>query len=152
MSVFDPDLTNAISLLMAEHERRQPRFRWQRKLMPGGTCEATAFGAYGYSATCLCLPLGNYHNMADIDGVAAGRRPAEVGPEFISLDDFHGLVEMLVVCATGLDGPATSLRARMDRLCRDYGHVLQQAPAAGGPAVRRTIRDARVPRQRRQRP
>jgi endoglucanase len=109
---------------MTEHERAHPAFRWQRKLMPGGTCEATTFGAYGYQSTCLCLPLGNYHNMVDIDGVLAGRRPALVGPEFISLDDFHGLVEMLVLCATRLDDRAPSLRARMETFMTTYGGVL----------------------------
>lgn len=133
-SVFDRGLTNAIAMLMAEHEqaRASPGFRWQRKLMPGGTCEATAFGAYGYRATCLCLPLGNYHNMVAIDDVLSGNRPAEVGPEFISLDDFHGLVEMLIVCATRLER-APALRTRMEALLREYGHVLT-VPAAGRPA------------------
>jgi endoglucanase len=125
-SVFEPALTNAISLLMTEHEKADPGFRWQRKLMPGGTCEATTFSTYGYQATCLCLPLGNYHNMVDIDAVLAGRRPARVGPEFISIDDFHGLVEMLVLCATQLDAPrATSLRGRMEDLYAQHGHVLR---------------------------
>jgi putative aminopeptidase FrvX len=125
-SVFEPTLTNTVSALMQEHEQAHPGFRWQRKLMPGGTCEATTFSAYGYRSTCLCLPLGNYHNMVDIDGVAAGRRPARTGPEFVSLDDFHGLVEMLVVCATRLDARhETSIRDRMDRLMREHGSVLQ---------------------------
>jgi putative aminopeptidase FrvX len=125
MSVFEPTLTNAIGLIMMEHEKVTPGFRWQRKLMPGGTCEATAFSTYGYESTCLCLPLGNYHNMVDIDGVTAGARPAAVGPEFISVDDFHGLVEMLVLCATELDSPARpSLRKRMEALMSEHGHVL----------------------------
>ena len=63
--------------------------------MPGGTCEASTFSAYGYESTCLCLPMGNYHNMVDIDGVLAGARPARVGSEYISVEDFHGLVELL---------------------------------------------------------
>jgi endoglucanase len=135
-SVFDRDLTNAVSGLMTEHERTHPGFRWQRKLMPGGTCEATTFGAYGYRSTCLCLPLGNYHNMVDIDGVVAGRRPAIVGPEFINLADFHGLVEMLVVCAMRLDTGVPSLRARMEGFMSAYGHVLQ--PTAPTRPTRRT--------------
>jgi endoglucanase len=94
--------------------------------MPGGTCEATAFGAFGYHSTCLCLPLGNYHNMIDIDGVAAGARPARVGPEFISVGDFHGLVDMLVVCATRLDaGDTPRLQTRMDLLMKEHGDVLR---------------------------
>ena len=124
-SVFEPTLTNGISLLMQEYAEQHPHFRWQRKLMPGGTCEATTFSAYGYRSTCLCLPLGNYHNMVDIDGVAAGRRPARTGPEFVSLVDFHGLVDMLVLCATMLDADRkTSLRDRMERLIREHGGVL----------------------------
>ena len=127
MSVFEPSLTNDIALLMVEHEKHKTGFKWQRKLMPGGTCEATAFSTYGYRSTCLCLPLGNYHNMVDIDGVLAGRRPAEVGPEFISVADFHGLIDMLVVCVEGLDSPTRpSLRGRMEELLQRNGHVLTE--------------------------
>ena len=125
MSVFEPTLTNRISLLLMEHQKSHPEFKWQRKLMPGGTCEATAFSTFGYQSTCLCLPLGNYHNMTDIDGVAGGKRPAKVGPEFISVDDYHGLIEMLIVCARLLDSAKTpSLKDRMDNLLRDHAFVL----------------------------
>jgi endoglucanase len=128
-SVFTPSLTNAITMLMTEHEKRAPGFTWQRKLMPGGTCEATAFSAWGYQATCLCLPLGNYHNMVEIDAVQAGKRPARMGAEQIALADFHGLVEMLVVCATELDAPgAPSLRRRMDDLLDSKRHLLASDP------------------------
>jgi endoglucanase len=128
-SVFEPTLTNAVSALVQEHADANPGFRWQRKLMPGGTCEATTFSAYGYRSTCLCLPLGNYHNMEDIDEVTAGKRPARTGPEFVSLDDFHGLVEMLVLCARRLDEAApSSLRDRMERLMHEHGRVLREDP------------------------
>jgi len=127
MSVFEPSLTNDISLLVAEHQKKHTRFRFQRKLMPGGTCEATAFSIYGYRSTCLCLPLGNYHNMIDIDRVQAGERPARVGPEFVSIADFHGLIEMLVLCAEGLESPTRpSLHAQMEELLRNHGHVLTE--------------------------
>ena len=127
MSVFEPSLTNDIALLMTEHQKKHPAFRWQRKLMPGGTCEATAFSTYGYRSTCLCLPLGNYHNMIDIDQVVAGQRPARVGPEYISVADFHGLVELLVLCAEGLESPTRpSLHARMEQLLHDNRHVLDE--------------------------
>jgi endoglucanase len=85
------------------HAAANPKFKWQRKLMAGGACEATAFSAFGFQSTCLCLPLGNYHNMQAIDEVQAGRRPAKVGREFISVEDLHGLIEMLEVVAGGLD-------------------------------------------------
>jgi putative aminopeptidase FrvX len=126
MSVFGPSLTNCISMIMIEHQRAHPDFKWQRKLMPGGTCEATTFSTYGYQSTCLCLPLGNYHNMTDIDGVAAGKRPAKVGPEFISIEDYHGLIEMLIICATQLDSASVpSLHDRMEQLYAAHSDVLK---------------------------
>jgi len=107
LSVFSPSLTNTISDLLISHAKKTPTFRWQRKLMPGGACEATAFAAFGYESTCLCLPLGNYHNMTAIDETLAAaarnlRTRGAVAPEFIALDDFHSLVEMLLVAARGL--------------------------------------------------
>ncbi len=124
-SVFSPQLTNRISAVMTLHQQRHPSFKWQRKLMPGGTCEATTFSSYGYESTCLCLALGNYHNMVDIDGVAAGRRPARVGPEHISVSDYHGLVEMLVVCCTQLDSAKVpTIASRMERLIARHGSIV----------------------------
>jgi endoglucanase len=125
MSVFSPDLTNRLGLLLAEYQRRHPRFAAQRRLMPGGTCEATAFAAWGHEATCVCLPLGNYHNMVDIDGVASGKVPARVGPEHIALRDFHGLVDLLVWFARELDSARLpSIRQRLESRLRETSSVL----------------------------
>jgi endoglucanase len=125
MSVFDPALTNRIADLLMAHQKKHPDFRWQRKLMPGGSCEATAFSTYGYESTCVCLPLGNYHNMTDIDGVLAGRRPARVGPEHIALDDYHGMIELLVIATTQLDtARLPTMSSRLDKLLADHGHLL----------------------------
>ncbi len=107
-SIFDAALTNQLT-----DAARAAGVVHQRKLMAGGTCEATAFGAYGQRATGLCLPLGNYHNMVDIDGVAAGTAEGVVGPEEISLDDFDGLVDLMLVAASDLDEAASTLRERL---------------------------------------
>ncbi len=124
-SVFSPQLTNRISAIMTLHQQRNSSFKWQRKLMPGGTCEATTFSSYGYESTCLCLPLGNYHNMVDIDSVAAGRCEARVGAEYISVSDYHGLIEMLVVCCTKLDSAKVpTITARMEQLIAERGSIL----------------------------
>ena len=127
MTVFSPDLTNDISALMTTHAAATPSFKWQRKLMAGGACEATAFSAFGFQSTCLCLPLGNYHNMQAIDEVVAGQRPAKVGPEFIGVDDYHGLIEMLEVLASGLDSKrsAAPLHVRLRGLRRRNAVVLE---------------------------
>jgi endoglucanase len=102
LSVFAPALTNELGELFGAARTKDPSFRFQRKLMPGGACEATAFAAHGFESTCLCLPLGNYHNMVDIDGVQSGRRKAKVGSEFVSMADFESLVRMIEIAATGL--------------------------------------------------
>lgn len=113
-SIFSSELTNRVAAIA-----KRGNLRHQRKLMPGGTCEATAFVAFGYQATGLCLPLGNYHNMADIDGVRAGTAPAILAPEEIDLDDFDGLVQLLVEVARYIDddsdGPSTALANLFDQ-------------------------------------
>jgi len=125
ISVFEPKLTNRLTDIFLEHQKKNPDFRWQRKLMPGGACEATAFSSFGYESTCVCLPLGNYHNMQDIDGVRDGKRPANVGPEYIAIDDYHGMIEMLVLCAKHLDSAEIEpIRSRLNKRLTEYRHVL----------------------------
>ena len=132
LSVFTPELTNRIGDIASAHAKERPAFRFQRKLMPGGACEATAFASFGIASTCVCLPLGNYHNMQDIDGVAAGTAKAKVGREFISVDDFHGLVELLEVVARRLDDPAVAAghRALMDTLWSRHARIVGGGEAA----------------------
>jgi endoglucanase len=126
LSVFAPGLTNALGDLFGAARTRDPSFIFQRKLMPGGACEATAFATHGFESTCLCLPLGNYHNMADIDGVQAGKTRARVGSEFVSMADFESMVRMIEIAATGLgarDGWRKSSMKLMNMLHR-RGHRL----------------------------
>jgi endoglucanase len=128
MSVFTPELTNAVSGIAAAYQKKKPAFKFQRKLMPGGTCEASAFSFYGLKSTCLCLPLGNYHNMADIDGALAGKK-ARAGQEHVSVSDFHGLIELLGVVAEELDAPGRPAPRRgMEKIWKERSFVL-------GPAV-----------------
>ena len=82
--------------------------------MAGGSCEATAFSAYGYESTCLCLALGNYHNMGDLSAVEAGKSPAKVAPEVISIDDYRGLVKLLVRSVKLVEPGKNGLRDDLD--------------------------------------
>ena len=92
--------------------------------MAGGSCEATAFGGYGYRAAGLCLPLGNYHNMGNLDEVEGGEGAATPLMEVISLADFHALVDLLLVAASALDGE-DPLPERLDRLYEESRHLLR---------------------------
>jgi endoglucanase len=121
---FDPRLTGRIDDLLRRHGEGAPAFRWQRRWMPGGTCEASAFCAFGFQAACACLPLGNYHNMGDPDT----RRPAARAlPEVISLKDYLGLIELLTVVADGLDDASLpTLRTRLDRHYHKLAGILSR--------------------------
>jgi endoglucanase len=82
--------------------------------MDGGGCEASAFGVYGFRSTGLCLALGNWHNRGNLDAFESGSGDPIPMKEEISLNDFHGLVDMLVVAAGALD-TESGLRDRFDR-------------------------------------
>ena len=120
VTVFDPELSNRVS-----HAATKAGIRHQRKLMDGGGCEATAFGVYGYQATGLCLALGNWHNRGNLDEFEAGTGEAVPMQEEISLSDFHGLVDLLLVAAAAVDEP-TDLKERFDALYEKAGHILFQ--------------------------
>lgn len=142
MSTFSPALTGAVAKVaerIAGEASRNPgevatpgsapaQYRWQRKLMAGGACEATAYQAYGYEATCVCLPLGNYHNMANLqavqDGDAQAVASARVGREFISVSDYRGLVKLLVACGTKLSQGESALE-RMEKMYAEKSFVLE---------------------------
>ena len=126
LSVFTPELTNRVGDIAAAHAKDNPAFKYQRKLMPGGACEATAFAAYGIASTCVCLPLGNYHNMEEIDAVLAGKKKPRVGREFISANDYHWLVELLEVVARRLDDEkiAAGHRALMETLWSRHANIV----------------------------
>jgi putative aminopeptidase FrvX len=100
MSVFDPDLTDHLCRIAGQIARSDGEFRWQRKLMPGGTCEASVFRAAGYRAAGLCIPLGHYHNRD------AKRR--RIAAEYIDRQDWLGLVRLIAAAAVLSPGGATA--------------------------------------------
>jgi endoglucanase len=121
-TVFDQELTNKIS--WAATRLRLPH---QRKLLAGGSCEATAFGVYGFRAAGLCLPLENYHNMGNLDEVEAGSGKATAMLETIALSDFHALVDLLLLAADAVDDEG-GLESRLDHLYEDARHLLERRP------------------------
>ncbi|HYF14774.1 MAG TPA: hypothetical protein VD971_06850 [Phycisphaerales bacterium] len=138
LSVFSPTLTDAIAKRAeqlagapstpraSEKLAAGPAWKWQRKLMAGGACEASVYYAAGYEATCVCLPLGNYHNMADLAAVQAGTNtsPPTIAPEFIGVSDYHALIDLLVGCATGLPEGESAVQQMTSRLWKERAFVL----------------------------
>lgn len=103
-------------------------FKFQRKLMDGGTCESTAYLTYGYPTTGMCVALGNYHNM-DV-------KRGKIASEYISLSDWQFMVdwfEALAVDEQGYGGEASAMRTQLDRRFAEYLPLLQGSvnPPAG---------------------
>jgi putative aminopeptidase FrvX len=99
MSLFEAGLTESLRVAAT-----RAGATFQRKLMDGGACEATAFCAAGYRASGLAVPLGNYHNAAD-DG-------SGVAAETVRVDDWLAEVDLLVALASEpATPPATGLPA-----------------------------------------
>ena len=121
---YDPALTGYVSAVAKDLARRDRHFNYVRQLMPGGICESTAYAAFGYAATGLCVPLGNYHNQ--------GR--GKIAPEQIDTGDFASLVKLLVAIAADGRGPGhtdAELKRWLDRTLRTRGARLESTPPAG---------------------
>jgi endoglucanase len=135
LSVFDPEITLELQAAASRVAARAPGFRVQRALMDGGSCESTAYNAWGIRAGGLCLALGNYHNC-----VPGGR----ISTEFVDWNDYEGLVALLVECARsfGSEPGAAKMQARLKRSWqREYKRLTaSSARLCGGPAARRSSR------------
>lgn len=90
-TVFTPDLTLFCQNVADDLAKRDRQFAYQRKLMDGGACESTAYHAFGFETTGLCMALGNYHNM--------NTRRETIAAECIDLDDWSRLVKWFVALA-----------------------------------------------------
>jgi len=115
---FDPALTAMVAATALRLAGQDKQFKYSRQLMPGGVCESTAYMAWGYRTTGLCLPLENYHNMGP------GNR---IAPERVSLQDFDSLVKLLVAIAQQKPDPAptnAALKQRLDGLLKERGGLL----------------------------
>jgi len=160
LSIFTPWLTAACaqraeevfggsSSPTASQTRAQTTRRpWQRKLMSGGACEASVFCHAGFAATCICLPLGNYHNMPHLDQLQAGTYdatetgPPRAAPEFIHVEDYYGLIDLLVGLGLRLPDQASDFGDRLDKLYNERAYVLDR-PGAKEP--RKTAARRRKP-------
>ena len=92
-SIFDSASSRFLEEVATELVVRRKGFAFQRALMGGGTCEATAYQEFGYTSAAVCVALGNYHN--------SGPR-ARIAAEFVSVRDVSGMVDLLVAVAQAM--------------------------------------------------
>lgn len=113
-STFDSAAMRFLAEVAAGVQSTDRRFRCQRALMFGGTCEATAYQEFGYQTAAVCVALGNYHNCHPAGRIAA---------EFVSLDDALGMVRVLVEAAKRM----REYRALTAKLPRRLNKLLAEA-------------------------
>jgi endoglucanase len=107
-SIFD-DAATATLVEAAKHAG----IPYQRCLMSGGTCEATAYQLYGYRSAGLCVALGNYHNCGP---------DTQIASEFVSVDDVAGMVRLMtqISIAPQSADPHAALRERLEKAVASY--------------------------------
>ena len=104
-SIFNSGLTYFLTQQAEALAKRDKSFKFQRALMPGGTCEATVYDVYGFTAAAVCVALGNYHNM--------DRDKKKIGPEYIDVGDWRSMVKLFVqVARTATRSSRTTRHAR----------------------------------------
>lgn len=107
-SVFDDTATTVLAKVAAD-----AKISHQRRLMSGGTCEATAYQLYGYRTAALCVALGNYHNCGPDHQIVA---------EYVSLDDVAGMIQLMtrVVSEESPADPHAALREKLEARAATY--------------------------------
>jgi endoglucanase len=119
-SIFNSALTYFVTRQAAELAKADKRFIYQRALMPGGTCEATVYDLYGFTAASICVALGNYHNM--------DTTRKKIAPEYIDVNDWQGMVKLFVRLARKaheFDPANPDLRMRLEKRFGVFrGHLL----------------------------
>jgi len=124
-SIFNSALTYFLTQQAEALAKRDKSFKFQRALMPGGTCEATVYDAYGFTAASICVALGNYHNM--------DKAKRKIGPEFIDVVDWKNMVKLFIRVAENghdFDGSTRALRERVEKRYRRLSHFLRQSRSA----------------------
>jgi len=109
-SVFDPEATRFLGEIASRLKEERKGFMFQRALMSGGTCEATAYQEFGFQTAAVCVALGNYHNCG-----AGGR----IQQEYVSIADVSSMLELLVAASQQMPDYSklvSELRRRLKQL------------------------------------
>jgi len=117
LSVFDSCITHWLETAFRDLQAARPGAIHQRRLMGGGTCEASVFHRAGLPTGALCVALNNYHNM----GPGAALRA-----ESISLRDCQGLYDFLFFLAI----EAKSVRAADEAVTERFARLEAKALGA----------------------
>lgn len=119
-SIFNSAFSRFIFNVADELKKRDKTFKYQRALMPGGTCEATVFDAWGYTSAAICVALGNYHNMDKLR--------ERIAAENVNVDDWNNMVRLFVELAHQIDtftGNHDELKQRLTKRFEQHRHQMK---------------------------
>jgi len=119
--MFHPQMTLFLDYVARETKRKDPEFLYQRRVMDGGTCEATPYQLNGHVTGGIAIPLFNYHNQ--------GR--GRIGPEAVHLRDVERSVRFLVEAAARVAEfhlPQKELLSRWEKGWLEHHHRLLPKP------------------------
>ena len=121
-SVFNSSLTYFLTQQAEALVKEAPKsFKYQRALMPGGSCEGTVFDAYGFTTAAACLPLGNYHNM--------DRQARRIAAEYVDVRDWQNMVKLFVRVARQahkFDPDLGPLKRRLEKRFNQFRSLLSR--------------------------
>lgn len=118
-SMFDHRMVYFMDAVARDLAKRDRRFRFQRRVMDGGTCEATPYQLAGHIAGGVAIPLHNYHNQGK----------TRIGAEAVAIGDVESAVELLAELAQRLgdfDGAAAEVKKRIESGWEQSGERLRR--------------------------
>jgi putative aminopeptidase FrvX len=103
--MFHHEMVLFMDYVAAELKKQDQRFVFQRRVMDGGTCEATPYALRGHIAGGIAVPLHNYHNQAK----------KRIGPEGVDLGDVQGAVKFLIEMIARINDFGAPVRSALER-------------------------------------
>ncbi|MBI3542395.1 MAG: hypothetical protein HY075_03860 [Deltaproteobacteria bacterium] len=108
-TIFSPAFVYWVQARAAELAAADRKFKYQRRVMDGGTCEATAFNCFGFQVAGISVPLFNYHNIS---------KSGAPEPEAVAASDVEGVVKLASSIMRG--HRASHARTLRDDAFKDY--------------------------------
>ncbi len=119
-SMFDHRMVYFMDAVARDLARKERRFRFQRRVMDGGTCEATPYQLAGHITGGVAIPLHNYHNQGK----------TRIGAEAVAIADVENAVRLLVELSARLgdfDQATKDVKTRIESGWEKYGDRLRDA-------------------------
>lgn len=119
-SIFNPEFSMFLYQVAKQIKAKNPGFKFQRRLMDGGSCEATALSLYKIPTTGISIPLGHYHNQGH-------NQPAA---ENVSLNDVDHARQLCLELARQFYRRNHYSKRLFDKIEENFNHFKKQFTAS----------------------